>query len=88
MKADSEQLLNLADRARALRITAPVLILLELIRPIAMFSHSSLLVVEPIAQVILGGERISLLKFLLSDRRHIEDLIRMLEAEKAADAGY
>lgn len=87
MEPQAEQLSALADRVRALGIVSPVLVLLELLRPLAFAGYSGLLTLEPLLNIFLGSGKLSDLKLLLSDRQNIEALIKLLEEGEAIRAG-
>ena len=73
------ELQRLASFIVSHRLQAPALLLLEAHLPLVSLAHTASLFIEPMASAFVGAERIQSLKHLLSDRKNVEELIRLIE---------
>jgi len=73
----SEWLASLAAWVAGRGLSAPAIVLLELIKPFGFISSQMLLVADP-----LIGEVGRHYAWLLEDRQHIEQLLELLESQR------
>lgn len=82
MQSLDTQIYAIAEKVVRLGLTAPSILLLELLRPLSTLGYSSLVVSEPFAALALGRGRTTLLKNFLEDRQNIESLILAIEKQE------
>ena len=74
-----EFLASIAAAVHARRMSVPVIMTLEMVKPLSFLSYSSLVIFGPILEMMLDPVKIEKFQALLADRSRIEQLIVSIE---------
>ncbi|MDD3149174.1 MAG: hypothetical protein PHD82_17930 [Candidatus Riflebacteria bacterium] len=69
----------IAEAVHARRMSVPVIMALEMAKPLSFVSYSSLVIFGPILEMIFDPVKMEKLQAVVSDRNRIEQLITSLE---------
>ena len=69
----------LAEAVHSRRMSVPVIMALEMAKPLSFVSYSSLVIFGPILEMIFDPVKMEKLQAVVSDRNRIEQLITSLE---------
>lgn len=69
----------LAEAVHSRRMSVPVIMALEMVKPLSFVSYSSLVIFGPILELIFDPVKMEKLQALVGDRNRIENLIERIE---------
>ncbi len=69
----------IAEAVHARRMSVPVIMALEMAKPLSFVSYSSLVIFGPVLEMIFDPVKMEKLQAVVSDRNRIEQLITSLE---------
>lgn len=75
---------KIAEAVFARRMSVPVIMALEMAKPLSFLSYSSLVIFGPILEMIFDPGKMEKLQALMADRERIEKLIVTLETMEQA----
>ena len=72
---------GIAEKAKRLKLEAPLTFFLEAHLPFTTLFHTAGLLFQPVASPLFGAELIDRLQRLFAERHNVEELMRRLEPE-------
>ena len=80
-----EFICTFAEAVHKKDLSVPIIMVLELVRPIAFVSYSALVVLAPVLEVIIDPVKMEKFQAVISDRKKIEKLINTIEDLEKSD---
>ncbi len=80
-----EFICTFAEAVHKRDLSVPVIMVLELIRPVSFVSYSALVVLAPVLEIIIDPVKMEKFQAIINDRKKIERLINTIEELEKSD---